>query len=203
MDVADRTESRSPGNLIADTLRGEILGGALPAGQRLVEESIARRFGVSRVPVREALAQLESEGFVTTVRYRGAAVAQAPRADGLGLLQIRRGLEVLATQLAAERRGGVSVEELRAVARSESPARAGDGPSFHELVVTGSGNTQLAIMLADVNRRVAWALGDDRHAATLDHMAIAHAIVTGAVVQAGFLMDEHLRKDEERFADDC
>ncbi|MDF3282861.1 MULTISPECIES: GntR family transcriptional regulator [unclassified Gordonia (in: high G+C Gram-positive bacteria)] len=201
MDVAQRTDDRSPKDLIAETLREEILGGGLPAGQRLIEESIARRFGVSRVPVREALAQLESEGFVLTVRYRGATVAQAPRTDGLGLLQVRRGLEVLAAQLAAERRGGASVDELAAVARSERPVRASDGPSFHELVVTGAGNSQLATMLADVNRRVAWALGDDRHGATLDHMAIAHAIVSGAVVQAGFLMEEHLRKDEERFAE--
>ena len=52
-------------------------------------------------------------------------------------------------------------------------------------------------MLSDIDQRVAWALGNDQHAATTDHAVIARAIVAGSTVQAAYLMDEHLRRDEE------
>ena len=95
----------STGDSIAHALREEILAGRLTGGERLVEEAIAKRYGVSRVPVREALTRLQSEGFVTIVRYRGAAVSETLVQDSRELLQIRRGLEILAAQLAAAEPG--------------------------------------------------------------------------------------------------
>lgn len=85
----------SPRDLISRSLRDDILSGQMEPGHRLIEANIAERFGVSRVPVREALSQLQSEGFVELVRYRGATVSGASRADALELMQVRRGLEVL------------------------------------------------------------------------------------------------------------
>ncbi|KAA0096757.1 GntR family transcriptional regulator [Mycolicibacterium sp. P1-18] len=196
----------STGDSIAHALRQDILAGRLTAGERLIEEAIAKKYGVSRVPVREALTRLQSEGFVTIVRYRGAAVSETLVQDGRELLQIRRGLEVLAAQLAATNRGGEAAGELAALA--EDVDRHGDrhddehGPSFHELVAAASGNRQLVEMLAGINRRVQWGLGNNPEASTSDHRALAQAIVNGSVVQAGYLMDEHLRRDERYFADE-
>ena len=51
---------------IVTVLRAEIIDGTIPAGTRLKEEAIGTRFGVSRVPIREALLQLENEGFIHT-----------------------------------------------------------------------------------------------------------------------------------------
>lgn len=192
---------------IADELRDDILSGRLPSGSRLVEETLARRFGVSRMPVREALAQLDSEGFLTTVRHKGATVSTTLRKDGRELLQVRRGLEVLAAQLAADRHGGAFADELLAAARgdvAEHESSCGsDGAvrPFHELVALAAGNDHLSEMLRMINRRVAWGLGHDTLASVADHTALAGAIVSGAPVQAGFLMDEHLRRDEQRFVD--
>ena len=76
---------------------------------------------MSRVPVREALTRLQSEGFVTIVRYRGATVSETLVQDSRELLQIRRGLEILAAQLAAANRGGAVAEELTAVAEENAP----------------------------------------------------------------------------------
>lgn len=196
---AERIDNESPGNTIAAALRDEILSGRRVGGERLVEEAIAKEYGVSRVPVREALAQLEAEGFVTIIRYRGATVSTTLRKDNRELLEVRHGLEVLAAQLAARNRGGsVAAELSRAVdaARGVPIHDTTGGPSFHDLVAIASGNDQLREMLAGVNRRVAWGLGSNPDASVHDHAALAAAILSGAPVQAGFLMDEHLRRDE-------
>ncbi|OZD65605.1 hypothetical protein CH272_11010 [Rhodococcus sp. 05-340-1] len=188
----------SPGGTIAQTLRDEILSGRRVGGERLVEESIAKSFGVSRVPVREALAQLQAEGFVTIVRYRGATVSTTLHKENKELLEVRHGLEVLAAQLAARNRGGSVADELAAVierARTQAPTPNAT-PPFHDLVAMAAGNDQLREMLAGVNRRVAWGLGHDPGASVHDHSALAAAILNGSPVQAGFLMDEHLKRDE-------
>ncbi|MET0476279.1 MAG: GntR family transcriptional regulator [Mycobacterium sp.] len=190
---------QSTGDSIAHALREEILAGRLTGGERLVEEAIAKQYGVSRVPVREALTRLQSEGFVTIVRYKGAAVSETLVRDSHELLQIRRGLEILSAQLAAENRGGTVADELTAIAEGQDSRD--DGPPFHQLVAAASGNRQLEEMLAGVNRRVQWSLGHNPHASTSDHRVLAIAIINGSVMQAGYLMDEHLRRDERYFVD--
>ncbi|OCB14143.1 hypothetical protein A5717_11570 [Mycolicibacterium porcinum] len=188
----------STGDAIAHALREDILAGRLNGGDRLVEEALAKQFGVSRIPVREALTRLQSEGFVRIVRHKGATVSETMIADGRELLQIRRGLEILAAQLAAQNRGGVVAGELAAIAE-DTTTSAGHAP-FHELVATASGNRQLVEMLASVNRRVQWGLGHNPVASTGDHRILAMAIVNGSAAQAGYLMDEHLQRDERYFA---
>jgi DNA-binding FadR family transcriptional regulator len=56
-------------------------------------------------------------------------------------------------------------------------------------------------MLANINRRVQWGLGHNPDASVTDHRVLAAAIVNGSVVQAGYLMDEHLQRDERYFAE--
>ncbi|KAA0082476.1 GntR family transcriptional regulator [Mycolicibacterium sp. P9-64] len=198
-ETVSRVEST--GDAIAHALREEILAGRLAGGERLIEEAIAKQYGVSRVPVREALNRLQSEGFVTIVRYRGAAVSETLVQDGRELLQIRRGLEVLAAQLAAANRGGAVADALAAIADDQHDENPTAAPSFHELVAAASGNRQLEEMLTGVNRRVQWGLGHNPDASTSDHRVLAIAIVNGSVTQAGYLMDEHLQRDERYFAD--
>ena len=189
--------AESAGDSIAHALREDILAGRLPAGTRLVEESIAKQFGVSRIPVREALSRLQSEGFVNIVRHRGATVSETLIQDSRELLQIRRGLETLAAQLAAANRGGEVAADLTRIAAGDDPH---DVP-FHHLVAQAAGNRQLAELLASVNQRVNWGLGHNPEASTGDHRILAMAIVNGSVTQAGYLMDEHLRRDERYFTE--
>jgi DNA-binding GntR family transcriptional regulator len=195
------SREESTGDSIAHALREEILAGVLLPGERLIEEAIAKRYGASRVPVREALNRLQSEGFVTIIRYRGAAVSETLVRDSRELLQIRRGLEILAAQLAAKNHGGAVADELTAAA--EEREHDGETPerSFHELVAAASGNRQLEEMLAGLNRRVQWGLGHNPDASVSDHRVLAIAIVNGSITQAGYLMDEHLQRDEAYFAE--
>lgn len=198
-------------DVIADHLREAIISGRLVAGERLIEDIVAAEYGVSRVPVREALRRLESEGFVTLTPYRGATVSETSATDSLELMQIRRGLEVFAAQLAAQTRGGDQREALLAVVDQGRAAsrehRLTELPSlimhFHELVAQASGNRHLQEMLDRLLRRIEWGFKLDLEgrldSSWADHAAIATAIVGGSVVQAGYLMNEHIEKDERLY----
>jgi DNA-binding GntR family transcriptional regulator len=193
---------------ILSVLRAEIIDGTLPPGSRLKEEAIASRFGVSRVPIREALLQLETEGFIDTEKYKGATVSARSSEHVVQLMQVRRGLEMLAATLAAEAHGGDQVESLQAVV--ERGRRAGEAGAidelpplileFHRIVALASGNTELCRVLDGLLERIAWGfeleIENRVDTSWADHAAIALAILGGSPVQASFLMDEHIRKDE-------
>ena len=193
---------------IVKALRDEIIDGRLGAGERLKEEVIGARFNVSRVPIREALLQLESEGFVNIEKYKGATVTGRSQQDVVELMQVRRGLEMLAASLAAEARGGEQAAALRnlvEIGRRTGEAGAVDElpdliMEFHKLVAQASGNSHLTRMLEDILRRIAWGfeleIEDRIESSWADHSAIATAILTGSPVQASFLMGEHIAKDE-------
>ena len=71
----DAVEGRSASVVVADALRERILHGTIPAGERLRQDAIATRFGVSQMIVREAFRQLTSEGFLKAEPRRGVSVA--------------------------------------------------------------------------------------------------------------------------------
>lgn len=84
------------GRRVAGELRQEILSGAMPPGSRIRQEDLASRFNSSRIPVREALRLLETEGLVTLVANSGAWVARLDQAELLEIYKIRERLEPLA-----------------------------------------------------------------------------------------------------------
>ena len=100
------------GQLIARRVRDAILDGRLGPGTRVRQEALARRFGVSRIPVREALRQLESQGLVTLVPHSGARVARMDLAEHLELYRIREALEPLAISESAPRLSDEQLAEL-------------------------------------------------------------------------------------------
>ena len=91
---------RSTPGLIADAIRGGILDGTIVAGQQLVQDDLARAFGTSRIPVREALRQLESDGIIAYHPHRGASVALLTAKDVKEIYEMRAPLEKLALRLA-------------------------------------------------------------------------------------------------------
>jgi DNA-binding GntR family transcriptional regulator len=88
---------------VAERLRAEIVAGDLEAGSRLRQVEIARRYGVSTTPVREALAALQQEGLVRLHPQRGAVVFVPDVDDLREHYEIRAALEALAAAKAAER----------------------------------------------------------------------------------------------------
>lgn len=104
---------RSSPEIIAHTLRKAIIEGELSPGESLRQETLAKHFAVSRIPVREALRQLESEGWVVLERNRGARVTALSAAEVREIYEIRASLEATALRMAA---AGHTAQSLAAVA---------------------------------------------------------------------------------------
>lgn len=88
---------------IVDRLRTDIVSGAVAPGDRLTETALSRQFGVSRVPIREALRTLETEGFVVLRQYAGAVVASLDPDDVADLFAVREVIETRIVRRCAER----------------------------------------------------------------------------------------------------
>ncbi|MFN7001068.1 MAG: GntR family transcriptional regulator, partial [Elioraea tepidiphila] len=102
---------------VAEALRLDILRGRLGGGARLDIDEIAARHGVSRTPVRDALKQLESEGLVQVLPYRGVEVTALTDDDLRELFAIRIALERLAVAQAALRITEAELDGLRRILR--------------------------------------------------------------------------------------
>ncbi|WP_402462275.1 GntR family transcriptional regulator [Isoptericola aurantiacus] len=170
------------------TLKSRIIGLDLHPGQRLVERDIATELGVSRVPLREALHQLESEGLVVLVPRQGALVAPFTRDDVEHLFEVRESVEVLAFRLAALRRSAADLAAMSAavdsardaLARRDDAATAAANAGFHAVVVQACGNPLLQSMLAPLDARVRWLFHltkrRDTHEQCEEHAAMLAAI---------------------------
>lgn len=98
--VAEATHNRkTTAEVVAEALRRAILEGALSGGERLRQNELASQFGVSRMPIREALRLLETEGLVTAQPHRGYTVTQLSPEQLEEIYEIRTCLEAMAARL--------------------------------------------------------------------------------------------------------
>lgn len=88
-----KVERRTIADATTDELRRRIISGELTDGEPLRQDMLAEEMGVSRIPVREALARLESEGLVASVPHKGAVVTALSRNEILELFELRAMLE--------------------------------------------------------------------------------------------------------------
>jgi DNA-binding GntR family transcriptional regulator len=108
-------ERDTTAKVVAERLRDEIQVGALSAGTRLRQNDVARRFGVSTTPVREAFAQLQAEGLVRIDPHRGAVVFHPTVEDLIEFYEIREVLESLAVVQAMPHLDAVRIKDLNAL----------------------------------------------------------------------------------------
>ena len=144
---------------VTDALRQLILDGSLAVGVQLKQEALAQRFGVSRLPVNQALKRLQSEGLVQHVPYTGSVVASKSAADLLEILDIRIGLETRALQLAipAMKKADFTALEkiLKAYEASQSPAEWSElNLQFHLRLYAPCTRPKLLQMIEDLVRGV-------------------------------------------------
>jgi DNA-binding GntR family transcriptional regulator len=116
---------RTKQELVYRRLRRGIMSCALAPGERLVIDDIARRLGVSAIPVREALQTLQSEGLVANVPHVGATVAPISRASITEVFTILEGLEVVAGRAAARNNDPTSVAALGGLVEAMESALRG------------------------------------------------------------------------------
>ena len=138
--------------LIIKQLRAEIVSGQIAPGEKLSEARLAERFGVSRMPVRDAFKELENAGFVTIEQRRGTFVRGTSRSEILDLFEVREAIEGMAARLCAHRANNQQLakmdEAIEAMSR-QAKALDMDGYSqsderFHELIMSGAANEWLS-----------------------------------------------------------
>jgi DNA-binding GntR family transcriptional regulator len=201
---------------IVESLLSDIFQGRLRAGQRLVTEQLAQRFGVSHTPIREALIELTGIGIVDLFPNRGAVVRPVTARDVREICQVRRILECAATRSACGRIDMTRLHPLRNEIReltavpspSESAfiqrARALDS-RLHDLIAESCGNTFLANELARLKtlfrafRDVAWKHDQERNdyhriaEEGWEHLAIVESLLSGDGKAASTAMAAHIR----------
>jgi DNA-binding GntR family transcriptional regulator len=151
--TGEALESSSLVELCVARLRDAILSGTMRPGQRLVEEHLTRRFGISRAPLREALRLLDQQGLVEHLPRRGARVAQLSSRDVDELFGLRDVLERYAVEQAFPLSDPSGLVELEAaLAGMAAAARTGDARAendahcmFHIAMVALAGHNQLKI----------------------------------------------------------
>ena len=102
--IVDRNsrQFRTVGDMVYEVLREGILKGVFQPGERLRQDQLAEAIGVSRIPVRSALMQLESEGLITFNPYRGAVVNKLSAKEMREIYELRALLESNALRKAVE-----------------------------------------------------------------------------------------------------
>ncbi|WP_030381612.1 MULTISPECIES: GntR family transcriptional regulator [unclassified Streptomyces] len=197
---------RIPAHSVCAAIREDIVAGVHPRGSRLTEEVLARRYGVSRVPVREALRTLEAEGFVVTRRHAGACVAEPTGQEAADLLEMHVLLEPLGAARAAQRRTEAHLKVLRGLVRL-GRERAGQGSSdelrsldgwFHDTLAQAAGSPALSTTLAQLRHKIAWmyvaGTPADPVADWAEHGGIVDAIARGDDARAHTLAAQHTER---------
>jgi len=147
-------ESRNAGSLAVRVERAVaqwIFKGELSAGQKLTEQEVVERLGVSRGPIREAFRALADVGLLQIEQNRGAFVRKIDLEEAIEIHDVYSALEELATRSAARRLSSAQIEELKSLVESmDAAAEAEDldrfyalNLSFHQRLVEGSGNRRL------------------------------------------------------------
>jgi DNA-binding GntR family transcriptional regulator len=120
---------------VADLLRVEISLGRLSPGTRMKIDELATRFGVSHMPIREALRELESEGLVAISAHRGATISGIDETFIQNICDIREAIEVMLAERCARRATQATVARLREQVRIHaSIARQGGGDNTEALI---------------------------------------------------------------------
>lgn len=195
--------------LVRDDMLSSILNGNLVPGQRINEPDVASRLKVSRVPVREALRELESSGIVVSRKHAGVFVRQLNPKEVQDLYQMRGLLDGFAGRCAAqlpmtERTAlaqslDASIQTMKqAVTQQQVAAYYAENLRFHWLLVESVGNQQLTetyrgtVQKLHISRMKNLARVADMRTSIAEHGAIVKALRSGDPVQCEALLARHV-----------
>ncbi len=213
MSIAIRDSRRTLAEVLKLHLADEIVRGTLTPGATLDEMELARRFSVSRTPVREAIRQLAASGLIEARAHRAAVVAQPSEERLNGMFEAMAELEALCAGFAAERmttperRALERVhEEMRALIRTSDPQRFHEvNEAFHSAIYAGAHNNYLAEMTVATRSRVQpfrraqfRTLGRLAKSHT-EHDRVVVAILRGERERAAAAMREHIGTVRETY----
>jgi DNA-binding GntR family transcriptional regulator len=194
-------------------LRDRIVDGSLKMGQTLSERSISEELGVSKSPVREALAQLRDEGLVSIEPQKGARVFSLSEAEVTQICDFRQAIETATFELALSRDPkGLQKDMERVVSNMEKERTAGNesgylalDTAFHQLIFEHAGNDYLS---ASYTRYVGKIAALRTHLAKLpqhtelsfqEHQGIVGAVRTGDMAVIRSLLAEHIDRTRQAY----
>jgi len=160
---------------IVAVLQREIIGGKFKPGQRLVERELIHRFGISSIPIREALQELQNRGLAVKRHNCGCSVVHLSRVEVARICELRRVLEPQVMEWAASRITEDGAERLELQFRElESAAKAKDYPRFFQ---------------EDLNfHRMIWLVADNVYAIR------ALETVMGSLFASGIIGSQHAKR---------
>jgi DNA-binding GntR family transcriptional regulator len=191
---------------VTDRLRDDILEGAFPPGERLIELQLTERYGVGRAAIRAALVELEVEGLVQREANRGATVRRISVAEAVEISEARGVLEGLVARLAAERAtqaeraelSGLIDEMTEAVAQDDRLRYSKLNRTLHATLRRIARHRVADDLVANLRNRAAHhqfrlALVPGRAPDSLaQHRAIVAAVIAGDAAAAERAMRDHL-----------
>jgi DNA-binding GntR family transcriptional regulator len=194
-------------------IRTEIIEGTLPLGSTISEGQLAASLGISKTPVREALAQLRMEGLVTIVPQSGTFVFTLSATEVVEICELRQTLEAAALRLALERNRSRLIERLAEVCAGMDRVRTADDEpaylrldsAFHEQFFANCGNRYFAEAYARIVPKVA-ALRthlatrpDHTRMSYEEHKQILHAIQRKRDKELIPILDKHIERTRSAY----
>jgi DNA-binding GntR family transcriptional regulator len=197
---------------LAECLGQAIVDGALKPGEKLNEPRLARHFGVSRAPLREAIGRLEGRRLVVRRPNQGARVAALEPSEFVQLFHVREGLEGIAARLAAASIQETELDALDAICEAQRSDGLTDkisldlDMSFHHCIARASGSPLLLSILCEeffifykIMRRRYPMLPQRQREAVSQHSAIRDSLRARDSELAEFLMRRHVKGAREAF----
>ena len=195
-------------DVVFNTLRDAILTGKLVPGERLMENQLADKLGVSRTPVREALRMLELENLVELVPRKGAQVLDMSEKDITNILEVRSALEGLATSVACKKMSKEDLQQLKnmevdfekAVADNDVERFVDIDEDFHDLIFSATENDKLINIFRNLRiqlyrYRMAQAKNNDTSMSTIvaHHRSIIRAIENHDAEEGASIAQGHIK----------
>lgn len=205
-----RTVSAS-GDLVSDIyelVRKEIAAGALRVGDRVTEVDLAKRFGVSRTPVRDAISRLEADGLLTNEPRRGLVVTVLSHQQVVELYFMREILEGATARLAAQGASDIELSMLEELSNKEMsslddiPTLLDINRNFHRLMMLAAHNRYLLRSLSQLALTMSLLpslldKGDRASAAAAEHRAIVEALLARDREAAEKAARAHIRNSQQ------
>ena len=199
-------------DVVFNTLRDAILTGKLVPGERLMENQLADKLGVSRTPVREALRMLELENLVELVPRKGAQVLDMSEKDIINILEVRSALEGLATSVACKKMTKEDLQQLKnmevdfekAVADNDVEHFVDIDEDFHDLIFAATENDKLINIFRNLRiqlyrYRMAQAKNNETSMSTIvaHHRSIIRAIENHDAEEGASIAQGHIKYQTE------
>lgn len=208
------TRPKSLRELALEHLRNSIIDGTLKMGQVLSERKISDELGVSKSPVREALAQLRDEGLVSIEPQKGARVFSLSETEVAQICDFRQAIETAAFEMALARNPDALARDMKKVVRDMHAARDKGNVKkyleldtvFHQLIFKHCANDYLS---ASYSRFVGKIAALRTHLSTLpqhtqlsfeEHEGLAIAAHSGDMAEIRKLLSEHIARSRQSYS---